>query len=143
MESIRFQVWFELVDISEAAGLAGSWEEAFVADGAPISGAVPPDVVEKDLVFLGGPGALLHLHGFGSLRRIRVRVRPRAWHCLLLLLPCELQALGHGRKGERAVRAVAGWRHFLHEGYPRSNCYFFIYIFTNFIYIYIYIVIYY
>lgn len=101
MEGIRFQVWFELVDISEAAGLAGSWEEAFVADGAPISGAVPPDVVEKDLVFLGGPGALLHVHGFGSLRRILVGARARHRRLLLLLLPCELQGLGHGRKGEK------------------------------------------
>jgi hypothetical protein len=50
----------ELVDPSEAAGLAGATEEAVGLNGAPVLLPVLPDVLPQHLVLLRRPRPLLH-----------------------------------------------------------------------------------
>ncbi|RRT81410.1 hypothetical protein B296_00018932 [Ensete ventricosum] len=54
-DGLRFKVGLEFVDPAEAAGLAGAGEEAFGSNGAPVAGAVLPDVLHQDLVLFGHP----------------------------------------------------------------------------------------
>lgn len=52
---IRLQIGLELVDPTQAAGLAGAWEEALGSNGAPVSRAVPAYVLQKDLILFSHP----------------------------------------------------------------------------------------
>ena len=56
----RLEVRPELVDPAEAAGLAGARQEAFGSNGAPLPGAVLPDVTQQHLVLLRRPRPLPH-----------------------------------------------------------------------------------
>jgi hypothetical protein len=59
----------ELVDPSEAAGLAGATEEAVGLNGAPVLLPVLPDVLPQHLVLLRRPRPLLHPLPVTTVRR--------------------------------------------------------------------------
>ena len=74
---VRLEVRPELVDPAEAAGLAGARQEAFGSNGAPLPGAVLPDVPPQHLVLLRLPRPLPHRRLLAAATTATARLHPR------------------------------------------------------------------
>lgn len=77
MQYARLEVRPELVDPAEAAGLAGARQEAFGSNGAPLPGAVLPDVPPQHLVLLRRPRPLPHRRLLAAATKATARLHPR------------------------------------------------------------------